>query len=174
MEGKKIAIFSFSLFLDIAVAGGDSRLTLQTDESYKLNVTTSGRVTTARINANSFFGARHALETLLQLVEYEENEDALLMVSEAYVEDTPAFPYRGILLDTSRNFFSVESIKRTLDGMASNKLNTFHWHITDSHSFPLELATLPLMTYYGAYTSRSIYSANDVREVGKTNNGGKR
>ncbi|TOF72109.1 hypothetical protein CGJ15_27655, partial [Vibrio parahaemolyticus] len=62
-----------------------------------------------------------------------------------------------MILDTSRNYISVESIKRSLDSMAANKLNSFHWHITDSHSFPLYLETLPNMAYYGAYSPRQVY-----------------
>ena len=49
--------------------------------------------------------------------------------------------------------------------MAANKLNTLHWHITDSHSFPLYLNTLPNMMYYGAYSSRQVYFLDDVRDV---------
>ena len=41
----------------------------------------------------------------------------------------------GILLDTSRNYFTVEVLKRLIDGMSYNKLNVFHWHITDTARF---------------------------------------
>ncbi|XP_037773612.1 chitooligosaccharidolytic beta-N-acetylglucosaminidase-like [Penaeus monodon] len=154
-----------TLHLDITVAGGETRLGLSTDETYTLRVSTSGSTSTATIIAPSYFGARHALETLSQLTEYEENRDTLMLVNDATVEDSPAFAYRGILLDTSRNFFDVNSIERTLDAMAANKLNTFHWHITDSHSFPLYLETLPKMAYYGAYSSRQVYYPADVRHL---------
>lgn len=65
------------------------------------------------------------------------------MVSSARVVDKPLFNHRGVLLDTSRNFMPVNIIKRTLDGMAASKLNVFHWHATDSHSFPLEIPQVP-------------------------------
>jgi hexosaminidase len=45
----------------------------------------------------------------------------------------------GILLDTSRNFFSVEVLKRLIDGLSYNKLNVFHWHITDTARCKLSL-----------------------------------
>ena len=51
--------------------------------------------------------------------------------------------------------------------MAYNKLNTFHWHISDSHSFPLDLPSLPNMALYGAYSPQEVYSADDVRELVK-------
>ncbi|XP_047476538.1 chitooligosaccharidolytic beta-N-acetylglucosaminidase-like [Penaeus chinensis] len=159
------SIVSHTLDLDVTIWNADDRLHLDTDESYQLFVTTIADKTNAQIVAATFFGARHALETLSQMVEYEEGVDALMVLSSATVEDAPTFPYRGILLDTSRNFFSVKSIERTLDAMAANKLNTFHWHITDSHSFPMQLETLPNMAYYGAYGSRFIYSTADIRNL---------
>ena len=49
--------------------------------------------------------------------------------------------------------------------MAANKLNTFHWHITDSHSFPMYLNSLPLMHFYGAYSPDKVYKPEDIREI---------
>jgi len=153
------------ILLDIRVTGDTTRLGFDTDESYSLSVKTLEGKTTAVVAAASFFGARHGLETLSQLVEYDELRNSLQIVSNATIEDAPAFKYRGILLDTSRNFFSVKSIERTLDAMAANKLNTFHWHITDSHSYPLYLDSLPKMAWWGAYTSRQVYTPADVRHL---------
>lgn len=87
-------------------------------------------------------------------------------------------------MDTSRNYFSVESIKRTIgndfeskvvdnfiylfifaDAMGMVKLNTFHWHITDSQSFPLVLKSHPELSRIGAYSSDKVYTADDISEV---------
>ncbi|KAG7159965.1 Chitooligosaccharidolytic beta-N-acetylglucosaminidase-like 6 [Homarus americanus] len=149
----------------VQVQGVETFLTLHTNESYELHIHTDGDKTTATIIAPNFFGARHALETLTQLVEYHENRGTLMIVRTASVYDAPAFKYRGLLLDTSRNFFSVAAIERTLDTMAANKLNTFHWHITDTHSFPLYLESLPNMAFYGAYTPSQIYHPHEVRHL---------
>jgi hexosaminidase len=117
------------------------------------------------VNAKNFFGARNALETLSQLIVYDNIRNEMLIVAGAEFEDAPKFRYRGILLDTSRNYFSVESIKRVIEGMAMTKLNTFHWHITDSHSFPLVLNSQPELSKLGAYTPEKIYTANDVEDI---------
>lgn len=69
------------------------------------------------------------------------------------------------MLDTSRNYFSVDAIKRTLAGMSYAKLNRFHWHLTDSQSFPFVSKHYPELAAYGAYSDRETYTHEDVREV---------
>jgi len=65
------------------------------------------------------------------------------IVAEAKIEDRPAFPYRGLMIDTSRNFIPIRSLKRMIDAMSFNKLNVLHWHLTDSNSFPFQSKRVP-------------------------------
>uniref|UniRef100_A0A182M4F8 Beta-hexosaminidase n=1 Tax=Anopheles culicifacies TaxID=139723 RepID=A0A182M4F8_9DIPT len=146
----------------------DDSLTLNyaTDESYKLTVGAgeNGELL-ATIMAKTFFGARHGLETLSQFVLYDNIRNELQMVAKATVSDAPAYPHRGLALDTSRNFIDLDSLRRTIDGMAMVKLNVFHWHITDSQSFPLVILSRPTLHTYGAYSRRDVYTAEDVRQL---------
>lgn len=87
------------------------------------------------------------------------------MVAEIELEDSPVYKHRGVVLDTSRSYFSVASIKRTIDALALVKMNTFHWHITDSHSFPIILKSIPELAKLGAYTPRQVYTEQDVKDV---------
>lgn len=44
----------------------------------------------------------------------------------------------------------------------------FHWHITDSQSFPLRLESIPELAEHGAYVlgqRRLVYSKKDVERV---------
>ncbi|KFB48739.1 AGAP005381-PC-like protein [Anopheles sinensis] len=146
----------------------DDSLTLNygTDESYKLTVGPgdSGELL-ATITAKTFFGGRHGLETLAQFVQYDDLRSELQMVASLSVSDAPVYPHRGLALDTSRNFIDLESLRRTIDGMAMVKLNVFHWHITDSQSFPLVIKSRPTLHKYGAYSPREVYTADDVRAL---------
>lgn len=107
---------------------------------------------TVYVGAQTAFGARHALETFTQLVASDkpdfsdEKSCGLHLVSGAKIRDRPVYKHRGLLLDTSRHFIPMADIKRTIDGMAANKMNVFHWHVTDSHSFPLESTRVPQFT----------------------------
>jgi hexosaminidase len=49
--------------------------------------------------------------------------------------------------------------------MSYDKLNVFHWHITDTHSFPLVSRRLPQLSQLGAYSPAKVYSAAAVREI---------
>lgn len=52
-----------------------------------------------------------------------------------------------------------------LDAMAMVKLNLFHWHITDSQSFPVVIKSHPYLSKYGSYSPTKIYTAKDIKEV---------
>ena len=55
-----------------------------------------------QINARTYYGARNALETLSQLINYEDTCDCLITVRHGYIEDEPAFPYRGLMIGRLR------------------------------------------------------------------------
>ena len=41
----------------------------------------------------------------------------------------------------------------------------FHWHLSDSQSFPLQLPNLPGFSQYGAYSEEMVYTEAEVREL---------
>ncbi|XP_075980939.1 beta acetylhexosaminidase fused lobes [Anticarsia gemmatalis] len=143
----------------------ETRMRLDTDESYKLSLRPGKKSLVAKITAHSFCGARHGLETLSQIVWLDPYAASLLILEAATVVDAPRFPYRGLLLDTARNFFPTKDILRTIDAMAACKLNTFHWHVTDSQSFPLRLNSAPLLAQHGAYGPGAVYTPDDVKLI---------
>jgi hexosaminidase len=81
------------------------------------------------------------------------------------IEDEPAFPYRSIMIDTSRHYLSVDTIKKTIDSMILNKLNVLHWHITDDESFPLLLKGYSQITKAAAYSDKHVFTYEQVKEV---------
>ncbi|XP_035435896.2 probable beta-hexosaminidase fdl [Spodoptera frugiperda] len=146
----------------------DPRMTMDTDESYSLSlrpVEGTAVALIADIAAYSFCGARHGLETLLQLVWLDTYLGSLLILEAARIDDAPKFPYRGLLVDTAHNFFPISELMLNIDAMAASKLNTFHWHITDSQAFPLQTNSIPELSNYGAHTPGDVYSPDDVRQV---------
>ena len=69
------------------------------------------------------------------------------------------------MLDTSRRFFKVDTIKKVIDALALAKFNVFHWHLLDDDSFPLELEAYPNVTKNGAFSAEQTYSKADVLDI---------
>ena len=100
-----------SVSVVLHMVSNQTRVTMETDESYHLSLNTEDSETQVHITAHTYFGARHGLETLSQLISYDELTDSLQMHAKAIVKDKPQYVHRGLLIDTSRNFFSLDILK---------------------------------------------------------------
>ena len=129
---------------------------LSEEESYTLEVTPAG----AKLNAANPLGVLRGLQTFLQLVEVTANGFAAPAVS---IQDQPRFPWRGLLIDSSRHFTPLDVLKRNLDGMEAVKLNVFHWHISDNQGFRAESKKLPKLHTLGS--GGEYYTQNEIRDV---------
>ena len=114
-------------------------------EGYRIDISARRAQLSAGDDAGLFYG----LQTLLQLADERGN---LPCVS---IEDHPRYRYRGLHLDVCRHFFPVRFIKHYLDWMASCKLNTFHWHLTDDQGWRIEIKRYPRLTEIGGYRTRT-------------------
>ncbi|MEM6161636.1 family 20 glycosylhydrolase [Erwinia sp. P6884] len=113
------------------------------DESYSLKVSADG----IRLEAATRFGALHGMETLLQLVENTPTNSAIPLVE---IQDSPRFPWRGILIDSSRHFMPLETIRRQIDGIAAARMNVFHWHLTDDQGWRFASEHFPQLQEKGS------------------------
>ena len=121
-------------------------------EGYQLLVDESGMTLMANTPAGTFNG----LQTIKQLLPVKravsEEGDALpVHISACKIEDAPRFGWRGLMLDVSRHFFTVDEVKAYLDQMAEFKFNVFHWHLTDDQGWRIEIKTFPKLTEVGAW-----------------------
>lgn len=144
----------------VTVADLNADLQAEVDESYTL-VLDSGSSTLA-ITANTTWGALHAFTTLQQIVIYQNN--GLIIEQPVHIEDSPLYAWRGVMVDTGRNFVTTTKIKEQIDGMALSKLNILHWHLDDSQSWPVHMNTYPQMTN-DAYSPSQTYSHADIRDI---------
>jgi hexosaminidase len=151
------AVASSAASLTIDVSGPDAPVqSVDEDESYQLTVTSQS----IALKAATVVGAMHGLETLLQLQEFREGRAVIPAVT---IADQPRFRWRGLMIDVSRHFESVEVIKRNLDGMALVKLNVFHWHLSDDQGFRAESKIFPKLTGLGSHGE--FYTQDEMREV---------
>lgn len=69
--------------VSVSVSSKVSTLSLYTREAYTLTIRRHNTTTEVTILSSDFFGARHALETLSQLVDWDEHQ-RVLQVGEVY------------------------------------------------------------------------------------------
>jgi len=147
--------------LVVTVGTDDETLVNLVDESYLLTIQGSQ----AAINADSIWGAMRALETFSQLVHYSTEANVYQVpASPLTIQDVPRFPYRGILMDTSRHYQPVRMLKQLLNSMEVAKFNVLHWHIVDAQSFPLQSKAFPKL-WNGAYSEDERYTQEDVADL---------
>jgi len=111
-------------------------------EEYRLTVSPDGITVEAGCASGCFYGLQSALQLLY-------NAGARGFIPSAVIVDTPRYGWRGIMLDESRHFIGKVEVKKLLDFMALHKLNKFHWHLTDSDGWRIEIKQYPLLTSVG-------------------------
>ncbi|KAL8673001.1 MAG: hypothetical protein Q9168_002562 [Polycauliona sp. 1 TL-2023] len=133
-------------------------------EAYTIEITEHGHV---RIKISSPLGGLHALETFAQLFFQHSSPSAGSYTPYAplSIKDSPVFEHRGLNLDIARNWISPADVMRTIEAMASNKLNRLHIHASDAQSWPLEIPSLPGLAIKGAYSPAQIWSTEDLEAV---------
>jgi hexosaminidase len=141
----------------VTTDAGDNTIELVTDttlthaEAYTLDVTNS----TIRIKAKTGTGIFRAIETLRQLLpaEIEGNgaASATVKIPNTSVTDFPKYDWRGMHLDVSRHFFSIDYLKKFIDLLALYKFNKLHLHLTDDQGWRIEIKKYPKLTENGAW-----------------------
>lgn len=127
------------------------------EEEYSIDITKANCI----VRASSYNGFLYAIQTLKQLTSVnifgnEPNPAEKFLFPCVKIQDKPRFGYRGMHLDCSRHFFSVEEVKKYLDIMALYKLNRFHWHLTDDQGWRVEIKKYPKLTEVGAFRNGTV------------------
>lgn len=121
-------------------------------EGYHLSVAGGSVVIRAPSEAGLFYGVQTFLQLLpVEVFSPQPVSNVAWTVSNVEIEDQPRFPWRGLMLDVARHFFTKAEIKQLLDDMALHKLNSFHWHLVDDQGWRVEIKKYPRLTEVGAW-----------------------
>lgn len=126
------------------------------DEGY--NLTVAGD--TVLLTARSPVGVLRGLATLRQLIQVSSGAVSLPRVE---ITDAPRFAWRGIMIDVTRHFMSIEALKRQIDAMELVNLNVLHLHLSDNEGFRVESLRYPKLqaiSSHGQY-----YTQAEIREL---------
>ena len=124
-------------------------------ESYTLEISRKGVKILAADDAGEFY-ARQSLEQMIRAAK-ESNGQVSLQCQ--IIEDCPRFPYRGLHIDVSRHFFSIDFIKKQVNAMAMFKMNRLHLHLTDAAGWRMEIESWPRLTEYAAWRPEANWKA---------------
>ena len=72
------------------------------------------------------------------------------------ITDEPSMRWRGTHLDVARQFYSSAEVSRFLKLLAWNKLNRFHWHLSDDEAWRVEIDAYPTLTSVGAWRGHGL------------------
>ena len=113
------------------------------------------------VKAGGLNGFNYAIQTLKQMLPVEiygsaPAQDKNWSLPCAEIKDKPRFSYRGLHMDVSRHFFTVDEVKKYIDIMEIHKLNTLHWHLTDDQGWRLEIKKYPLLTEVGSIRNKTL------------------
>ena len=104
-------------------------------------------------------GEFYARQSLAQLLNAAEKENGQASLQCQIIEDCPRFPYRGLHIDVSRHFFSIDFLKKQVDAMAMFKMNRLHLHLTDAAGWRMEIESWPRLTGYAAWRPEANWKA---------------
>ena len=159
------SIFGKKLKYESSVKGAGN-IIIRTDsslpaEGYILDIKPENII----IQCSTDAGAFYAIQSLKQLIPVQAYETPLdlesLKLSTITIEDAPHFQYRGFMLDCSRHFWNVETIKEVIDILALHKINRFHWHLTEDQGWRIEIKKYPLLTKKGSLRKETTTGHNE-------------
>ncbi|MFB6777353.1 family 20 glycosylhydrolase [Streptomyces sp. NPDC056352] len=123
-------------------------------EGYRLTVTAHSVTVAGTGPAGTYYGEQ-SVEQILKAAP----DHASIPVGSA--QDAPVQQERGLMIDTARAYWSVASIEQLIRQLAWQKLNTLHWHLTDSEFFRLDLPGYPGLAAAKSYTPADVRRVQD-------------
>ena len=114
---------------------------LSQKESYRLTVDENGVFIEAADEKGIYYG---------KITLYQVMKNYRGCLPYLYIYDEPKYYYRGFMIDSCRHFFTVEEIKKMIDGAALFKFNKFHFHLSDDQGFRMEIESYPELTKSGS------------------------
>ena len=129
----------------VMLLGGPNSILGQ--EGYTLDIQSHQIVISANTPGGIFYGT----QTLLQLFRLYG-----LSIPSAEILDFPKYPFRAVMFDCGRLFFSYEWLVSMVPEMAYLKLNTMHLHVAEWNNFRLESESHPEIVAEEHYTKAQL------------------
>lgn len=116
------------------------------DEAFRVTVSASG----IEIAGASPEGVFRGATTLRQLRDPDLDPTLPAMIPAGRWEGSPAYAWRGAMLDVARHFRPPEDVRRLIDLLADHHLTILHLHLTDDQGWRFEVPGYPRLTEVSA------------------------
>lgn len=133
---------------------------IENPEGYTISVDAKGVTIAGSTEAGVFYG----IQTLRKALPLQVKGSVSLPAVKIY--DEPRFAYRGMMLDASRHFESVENVKKFIDILVLHHVNRFHWHLTDDQGWRIEIKKYPRLTEIGSKRKETVIGRNSGKYDG--------
>ena len=134
---------------------------IENPEGYKLTVVPDKITIEGGLESGVFYG----IQTLRKSMPALAHETAIEFPA-VTIEDAPRFKYRGMMLDVSRHFFPIDSVKQYIDILALHNMNTLHWHLSDDQGWRIEIKKYPELTRIGSQRKETVIGHNSGKYDG--------
>lgn len=122
-------------------------------EAYRIDFSEREVVVTAAEATGYLYG----LVTLGQMLRgARRHRQSFVFPASGTIEDAPRMGFRGCHLDVVRQFYASGEVKQFLAVMAWNKLNQFHWHLTDDEAWRIEIVAYPELCERAAWRGHGL------------------
>ncbi len=128
---------------------------LQDDYGYEIRVSTQG----VEIFADSTWGGITACSVLGALAWRDGS------LPYCHLVDRPVYPWRGLMIDTSRHFISISSLKQTLDLMSCYRLNVLHLNLSNDQACRFRSVHFPRLAASDSYSREELKDLIDFAAI---------
>lgn len=145
-------LFAVEAIVRPASEGGMAVLVTEKDglgaEAYEIAFGENNAGVSASTHAGLFYG----LITLGHMLRgARQHPGTFTWPTGGVINDEPGFAFRGSHLDVARQFYTGAEVSRLIRIMAWNKMNKFHWHLTEDEAWRLEIDAYPALTEIAAW-----------------------
>ncbi|MEU4191478.1 beta-N-acetylhexosaminidase [Kribbella sp. NPDC026611] len=121
-------------------------------EGYELRADTDGVTITAATSEGVFRGVTTLRQLLPAKAHADSPQEGPWEVTGTTITDSPRYSYRGMMLDVSRHFFTLDQVKHVIDLISLYKVNHLHLHLSDDQGWRIQVDSWPNLTEHGGST----------------------
>ncbi len=123
------------------------------EEAYRINFS-EDKILLSAATTSGFLYGMITLGQILSGAKHHPTQFFFPAVGE--IVDQPAMKYRGSHLDVARQFYTSAEVGQFISVLAWNKMNRFHWHLSDDEAWRIEIDAYPELTSIAAWRGHGL------------------